>query len=360
MKHSFLPLPLVFVALLMLTACTSSSPKQDNSQTYSITVNRIWSNDNYCSFTSLVKFQDRYFCTFREAVAHHYKGDATTAGKVRIIVSDDGEDWQPLALFAIEGMDLRDPKLSITPDGRLMLLLGGVLYDGAEYMGSFTKAAFSEDGKVFTELQDCVVDPAICQNREWLWRLTWFDNTGYVVSYGPTFNLLQTTDGIHYDLVSPLAVTGRPNETTVRLTSDSTMYLMIRREEGDHRGMWGMARPPYNDWQWTEMDIPLGGPEFFILGDTATIVATRSLYSSEKTMLFKGGLNGHFEEVCLLPSGGDDNSYAGMLIEGDELWVSYYSRHEQPMSEIFLARVPLCWFTSPVTNQYYYTTVRVW
>ncbi|MBQ7192534.1 MAG: exo-alpha-sialidase [Paludibacteraceae bacterium] len=357
MKHSSLYslfAALAFVLLLSLSACTSSSSPSDNSQTYSLTVSRIWANDHYCSFTSLVRFRGRYFCTFREAVAHHYQGDAATAGNVRVIVSDNGTDWQPLALFAIEGMDLRDPKLSITPDGRLMLLIGGVLYEGKEYKGSYTKVTFSSDGQTFTELQDGIIDPAVSTNREWLWRLTWFGETGYVVSYGPTFNLLQTTDGIHYDLVSPLAVTGRPNETTVRLTTDSTMYLMIRREEGDHRGMWGKSRPPYTDWQWTEMDIPLGGPEFVILSDTATVVATRSLYSTEKTMLFKGGLDGHFEEVCILPSGGDDNSYAGMIIEGDELWVSYYSCHEQTMAAIYMARLPMSWFTQKGTNKYFY------
>ena len=340
--------------LTLFSSCASSSVKSDNDNTYSISVERIWSNEYYNSFTSLVKYNDRYYCTFREAVAHHYKGDATTAGRIRVIVSDDGHDWQTMVLFAIEGMDLRDPKLNIMPDGRLMLLLGGVLYEGKDYKGSFTKAAFSEDGVTFGELQSCTIDPSICQNKEWLWRLTWLGNTGYVVSYGPAFNLLKTTDGLNYELVSQLDVTGFPNETTIRFTSDSTMYLMVRREEGDKRGYWGHARPPYTEWQWMEMDIPLGGPEFFILGDTMCVVATRSLYASEKTMLFKGGLDGHFEEVCLLPSGGDDNSYAGMIIEGDELWVSYYSRHEQPMSAIYLARVPFSWFTTPTTNRYYY------
>ena len=273
-----------------------------------MSVQEIWSNENYCSFTSLVKYHDKYYCTFREAGAHHYERNSETEGKIRIIVSDNGYDWQSLALYAIESMDLRDPKLNITPDGRLMLLCGGVLYENTEYKGSFTKAAFSEDGATFSELQDCHIDPAISQDREWLWRLTWFGDTGYAVAYGPTFCLMKTTDGLNYEHVSTMDVTGFPNETTVRFTSDSTMYIMVRREKEGNQGYWGVARPPYTEWQWTEMDIPLGGPDFCILDDTLCIVATRSLYASEKTMLLKGGLDGHFEEVCILPSGGDDNS----------------------------------------------------
>jgi len=319
-----------------------------------ITVQKIWSG-GYCAFTSLVRYKGRYYCSFREANAHLFDADGKAEGKARVIVSDDGTNWRPAALFAKEGMDLRDPKLSVMPDGRLMLLMGGSVYEERKLVNMFPQVAFSEDGEHFTPLQPVVIDTAVCRQMEWIWKVTWHGGTGYGVTYGSGLALLATDDGVHYRLVSRLdEVTEKPNETAVQVRSDGTMHLMVRREGGDKRGWWGTALPPYTEWQWEEMDIPLGGPDFILPGDTLCIAGTRSLYASEKTMLFKGGLDGRLEEVCLLPSGGDDNSYTGMLIEGDELWVTYYSRHESPMASIYLARVPLAWFTSPCTNKYYY------
>ena len=56
--------------------------------------------------------------------------------------------------------------------------------------------------------------------------------------------------------------------------------------------------------------------------------------------LSKRGADGDFQEVLLLPSGGD-TSYTGLMVEGDTLWVSYYSSHETPNASVYLARIPL-------------------
>ena len=49
-------------------------------------------------------------------------------GKIRVLVSEDGERWTSLCLLAKKDVDLRDAKLSVTPDGRLMVLMGGSYY----------------------------------------------------------------------------------------------------------------------------------------------------------------------------------------------------------------------------------------
>ena len=339
------------IPLLLLTMCRPAGNTVHTD--YVMSVERIW-DTNYCAFTSLVKYNGRYYCSFREASAHLFDADGKAEGKARIIVSDDGCHWQSLALFHKEGMDLRDPKLSVTPDGQLMMLMGGSVYENRKLVNMFPQVTFSSDGEHFSELQPVVIDSAVCRDMEWIWRVVWHGDTGYGVMYGSSYALLKTTDGVRYQLVTPLEVSGKPNETAVGFRSDSTMFLMVRREEGDKRGWWGEAQPPYTQWQWQEMDIPLGGPDFTIVGDTLCITGTRSLYATEKTMMLKGNLQGKMEEVCMLPSGGDDNSYTGMLIEGDQLWVTYYSRHETPMAAIYLAKMPLAWFTSPLTNKYYY------
>ena len=51
-----------------------------------VSVEKIWDRAEYNSFTDLVRFQDRWYCTFREGVSH--EGDI---GVVRVLVSDDAE-----------------------------------------------------------------------------------------------------------------------------------------------------------------------------------------------------------------------------------------------------------------------------
>ena len=90
-----------------------------------------------------------------------------------------------------------------------------------------------------------------------------------------------------------------------------------------HRGLF-----PWHPWRRSSFQV--GGPNFIALNDSTIIAGSRSylIPGSYKTMLLKGGLDGRFEQIAVLPSGGD-TSYPGFLVVGDELWVSYYSSHSQ-------------------------------
>ena len=336
----------LLLCLLALTAIRAEK--------FCIDVERIWEGD-YCAFTSLVQYKGVYYCTFREATAHHFNPkDLSTAGRIRVIASKNGKKWHSVIELKEDGVDLRDPKLHLMPDGHMMLLFGGAYVDEQSKRHLVPKVCFTEDGKTYSEVQPLILDPQLADpTNEWLWRLTWHNGTGYGVVYGSQFALVKTTDGIHYELITELGLDRFPNETTIRFLSDGTMTMLVRTEQGDKHGMWGVSRPPYTEWEWTETNLILGGPDYLVLNDTTLAVGTRSLYGSEKMMLLKGKPDGKFEEVCLLPSGGDDNSYPGMLVVGNELWVTYYSRHATPKASIYLARVPLKWFLSPRTNTYY-------
>ncbi|HPD29783.1 MAG TPA: hypothetical protein PLL20_07300 [Phycisphaerae bacterium] len=95
-----------------------------------VSVKRIWDAAPHNAFTDLIRFQDKWYCTFREGEGH-VGGD----GKLRVLESVDGDKWSSAALLTEEGVDLRDPKLSITADGRLMMVAGGSIYKGKELVG---------------------------------------------------------------------------------------------------------------------------------------------------------------------------------------------------------------------------------
>src|SRR4051794_27321227 len=102
----------------------------------------IWNHAKHNAFTSLARFQNRWYCAFREGEGH-----VSLDGKIRVLASADGESWSSASLLENPGKqfpDLRDPKLTITPDGRLMLTAGASFRGEASKFQTFTW--FSADG----------------------------------------------------------------------------------------------------------------------------------------------------------------------------------------------------------------------
>lgn len=320
------------------------------SQNINVEVKQIWANDKYNAFTSLVKFKDAYYCSFREGESHVFDASGKAEGKVRILKSKDGENWESVAVFGKDKYDLRDPKLSVTPDNRLMVIIGGSIYEKKELIGRIPQVSFSKDGKHFSKPASVNIRDNAGNGIDWIWRVTWHDGVGYAAMYSMTakrdgvLSLIKTEDGINYDLVTRFDVPDFPNEATVRFDSAGNMNLMVRRELGDQKGYYGKSCFPYTDWTWKKMDFRLGGPDFIYLNDSLVVMGTRSHYTSfAKTVLLKGNGTEKFQEVLVLPSGGD-NSYPGLMIEGDQLWVSYYSCHQTQRASIYLAKIPLTLF----------------
>ena len=112
------------------------------SQNICFEVKQIWDNGKYCAFTSLVKFKDAYYCSFREGDSHIFDSSGKAEGKVRILKSTDGENWESVALFGKDKYDLRDPKLSVTPDNRLMVIIGGSIYENKKLTAAKTGSTF--------------------------------------------------------------------------------------------------------------------------------------------------------------------------------------------------------------------------
>lgn len=313
-------------------------------------VHLIWDKD-YSAFPSLEAFKGSYFVSFREGESHIFDSKGEASGKARILRSEDGDTWSPVALLAKEGFDLRDPHLSVTPDGRLMVIMGGSIYRDKKLTGKLPHVSFSTDGKTFTDPEPVVYEDDPSAGNEWFWRVTWHGDTGYTVSYGSgKLLLLETKDGIHYRKVTELGIDGSPNETTVRFLPDGRMLLLARREAMDKSACWGVSSAPYKDWEFKYVGLRIGGPDFLVDEDGSIIAGGRCyLEKANRTRLWKGDLDGKLETRYTLPSGGD-NSYPGLLIVGEELWVVYYSSHELKGDDgaaragIYFAKMPLSLF----------------
>lgn len=305
-------------------------PTPRRSQPIDIQVAKIWASAKHNAFTDLVRFKGAWYCTFRESSGH-----VGGRGRIRILRSRDGRAWSPCALLSLRGIDLRDPKLSITPRGSLMLLAGGTRAVGSRR----PRVAFSPDGSCWSDLQP------ILDEGDWLWRVTWRDGKAYGITYRLqsarrwTISLLCGSDGVSYHEICDLGVGGKPNEATLRFRPDGGAVALVRREGGDTRGWVGTSPPPYTDWHWHSLRYRLGGPNFLVLPDGRMWASTRIIRRAEARLSVGALTETSFDPVFTLPSGGDC-SYAGMVWHRKRLWISYYSSHEERTS-IYFARLDL-------------------
>ena len=89
------------------------------------------------------------------------------------------------------------------------------------------------------------------------------------------------------------------------------------------------SRPPYTDWQRTDLDRFIGGPLLARWGDRYVVGGRNTLgQAGPKTALY--WLDGdQLREFAELPSGGD-NSYPGLVeLSPTRAVVSWYSSHEK-------------------------------
>ena len=74
---------------------------------------------------------------------------------MRVLESADGEKWESAALLTDVGIDLRDPKLSVTPDDRLMMTAGGSVYEGKTLKGGSRGWRFPKMGGSGAARSEC-------------------------------------------------------------------------------------------------------------------------------------------------------------------------------------------------------------
>ncbi len=331
------------LVLLAVTSMAFSAHAQDAEL---LSVTKLWDKAPHNAFTDLIRYKNLWFCAFREGDGH-VGGD----GVIRILISSTGENWVDYAEVKEPGVDLRDPKFEIMPDGkRLYLIMGGSVYDGQTLLGRRPRYSASQDGKTWNPPQKLLAE------GDWLWRVTAHPADGKL--YGVAYNQAPTTgkpirepewtakmyassDGSVWQLHSILDVTGQPNETTLRFLKDGRAVVLVRREAGDKKGVIGVSAAPHRQWTWSPLPVPLGGPNFIELPNGTLIAGSRGFGATPGAhmVLYRMTTEG-VQPLLELPSAGDC-SYPGLVWHDGLLWVSYYSTHEGGKSAIYLARVRL-------------------
>jgi hypothetical protein len=321
-----------------LVACSSAfALDQSVSATSSLELvecRRIWDKAPHNAFTDLLRFNARWYCVFREGSAH-----VSPDGSIRVLTSTDGKHWESIALVTSSQYDLRDAKLTPTPDGRLMLNGAGMIADAE--IRYYSMSWFSDDNGHTWDAGHKIGDPGF-----WLWRTRWHENHVYSMGYSTErertnrkLRLYRSVDGKVFDThVKQLTAPAGCGEDAILFLNDGTALCLLRHETGNKLAQLGKSAAPYTDWEWQDLNLRIGGPNMIQLADGRVLAATRLYDKKARTSLsWLDSEAGTLTEALTLPSGGD-TSYAGLVLHNGLLWVSYYSSHEEHTS-IYLAKV---------------------
>lgn len=148
MNKSSIRIVLVFVLCLVITACDKVNEPAElvwEKPTLQNTERIYGDGSTYCSFTSMVKLGDVWFLAFREGESH--LGDNAV---IQLLRSEDGINWTMHQTISAPNIDLRDPNLSIMPDGAMLMICGARMKTGDDeystktYYSKFREGQFNE------------------------------------------------------------------------------------------------------------------------------------------------------------------------------------------------------------------------
>jgi hypothetical protein len=290
----------------------------------------------------------------------------STNGAIRIVTTDLVGNLINSVKISIADTDLRDPKLSITPQGSLMLIAYARLTTvDNKTLSSKNLCWLSQTGKSWSS-------PSEFANKNWwLWRIKWHNNLAYGFAYNRAANAINLYKGdpkrsfhLHQAEVLSLAKhnKGYPNESDLVFVND-TAYALIRRDADTYSAQLGRSDFPYKKWTWTDLKIYIGGPVMLQLSKSKMLIAGRIVQNGKLVTgllilnmdldTIKKNLNlnsANLKLLTVLPSAGD-NSYPGLVLINRMLYVSYYSSHESRKTSVYLTQIDIDQLLCETSNE---------
>ncbi len=318
----------------------------------SIYVNRVFYNGEHNAFTDLIRFNGRFYLTFRSCPDGHGVSDKAS---IIILSSGDAIKWDTVYRFHVEGRDTRDPHFLIFKNK--LFVYTGTWYatrDAGTNKFNMNKqlgyAVWSKDGQTWT-------DPIMLEGTygHYIWRAAALGDKAYLC--GRRFHnfaedrdesdiesvMLESDDGLIWKKRSLFQKT-HGDETAFVFETDGRVTAVARRG-GDNAELC-TSEWPYTEWQRTDLGRYIGGPILTKWGARYVAGGRKSTGDTYVTTLYWLE-NRQLHEFITFPSGGGDTSYPGFVqLNPREALVSYYSSHEkdkngQRMTAIYLAKIKI-------------------
>jgi len=280
-------------------------------------------------------FWDGWFYLCHQTSPYHL---GSSRSRLLLWRSKDARTWEKVTEFKAERGEYRDPTFGQIK-GRLFLYVLPNLTRMAEPVT--TVYSSSKDGEKWGPFREVDQPGWLYWRPKTLDGKTWFV-TAYWHEHGKSC-LLKSPDGEKWTRVSMIHEGDHNDETDFEFLPDSRILATGRLEMRD--GLLGdreactllaVATPPYENWSYERSTVTrLDGPCLFPYnGRTYAIgryqasflprfVEQGGLFSRKRTSLFLVEQT-RMVRLTDLPSAGD-TSYAGIVIQGDDLYASYYT-----------------------------------
>ena len=346
MRRHLLTLIVLVGASSFSTEQVSAAPRVDVSN-----VRRVFHNGEHNAFTDLVRFNGKYYLTFRSCPDGHM---VFSTASVIILESDDARNWKQVHRFRVKHRDTRDPHFLVFRN-KLFVYTGtwysgeGELardeYDLNKHLGY---AAWTLDGQQWQS-------PVMLEGTfgHYIWRAATYGKKAYlcgrrkhefdVTPRGEPRSveslMLESDDGLIWRKRAVFQPTDG-DETAFLFDQDGAILGVGRRGRGHAQLL--RSRPHTTDWNRVGLDRYIGGPLLARWGDR-TIVGGRNITPDQQSVTAMYWLEGNrLVEFAELPSGGD-TSYPGFIaLSPTHAITSWYSTHENDsngkrMTAIYMA-----------------------
>lgn len=285
------------------------------------------------AFTDLQYWQGCYWAGYRKGASH-----ASMDGEAVVAVSADRARFREVARLHVRG-DNRDPKLLPIDDNRMACYFPSWT-DGAQRRRLQHYITFSENGWSWDTPRP------ILPPRMWLWRVRRHDGRYYGLIQNLTgdwsggnkphnLDLAVSDDLLNWEVIARIGQGHGLNESDIHWRADGEAWIVARSVARPEGSFFCAARPPYTDWEVTEMEPMVHAPVFlehegalYVAGRCKAPTAGNPVFPFHGSSL---GLwrvqRGALEPVLHIPATGDC-SYPGMLKDPEgRICLTYYSQH---------------------------------
>ena len=305
-------------------------------------VRRVFDNGEHNAFTDLIRFNGRYFLTFRSCPDGHM---VHPTASIIILASSDLQSWEAVHQFSVPSRDTRDPHF-LDFKGQLFVFTG-TWYCGAsspvpaetDLNQQLGYAVTTADGQTWSE-------PHMLEGTygHYIWRAATDGQHAYLCGrrkhefdarprgdgLGVESALLQSDDGLVWRTHALFQPT-EGNETAFQFSGQGIGLGIARRTGKPAQLLQSVA--PYTTWKSSELDRFIGGPLLCKWGERWVVGGRHQTADGPRTALCWLSTDApptqQLQEFALLPSDGD-NSYPGFVeLSPARAVVSWYSSHER-------------------------------
>jgi hypothetical protein len=326
--------------LLTLLCCVSSFSMVANAadlpRVNVTNVRRVFHNGEHNAFTDLIRWQGRFWLTFRSCPDGHM---VHPTASIIVLSSNDTQQWKQEHRFAVPLRDTRDPHFLEFQDKLFV-------YTGTWYSGETTLprdqydlnkhlgyAVWTTDGQSWNGPQQLEGTYG-----HYIWRAATHDSKAYLCGRRNRGHaqvsgerdlvqsaMLQSDDGLIWRFHS-LFQEDRGDETAFLFEEDGSLIAVSR--SGSRPAQLVKSKPPYARWTRKDLSAYVGGPLLARWGDRWLVGGRRSTGNGPKTTLY-WLVDEKLHKLAELPSAGD-NSYPGFIaLSPTRAVVSWYSSHEK-------------------------------